>query len=279
MSNIELTAVKGLALGCNDPAFAYSNENLDMLKHYTETFQFDLPKNPRADMIPKLPIVIIINGAGGTGKDTFVNYLEKFAFEFSDNMFGKYNMLYGIHTTSTVDLVYEAIYCMLNKDKRDVVKDMILKKSDEFRQFMHEIKMSWTKFNDGPMNYIISQYNNCAHISECMNGLFKNPRIQLRPKFAMTVMSREAEEIHKFKEIFNQAGVLVLTVFVDGITSAKDYKNDCDSKVTLNAYPYDLVIHNPYGHEDQLEHEAYDFTKRLLFFYLSQYYTCTIDKM
>ena len=85
-----------------------------------------------------LPVVILISGAGGNGKDTFINYV---------------NQSMAVYNLSTIDPIKEVASTLINLtvtsdysavDSKKEMDD----KSDRYREFLHELKMAWSKFND-----------------------------------------------------------------------------------------------------------------------------------
>jgi len=78
--------------------------------------------------------VIIINGTGGSGKDTFVNQVQSFAPEPIANL-------------STVDQIKQvAVMLGWNGDKEE-----------KSRKFLSDLKDLWTEYSDGPFNDILSR--------------------------------------------------------------------------------------------------------------------------
>lgn len=169
------------------------------------------------------PIVIIVNGTARSGKDTFVDICEK--------TFMEQGFYPGVVRMSSVDRCYTAVNdVFLKDDNRPEVRKAIENKEDAWRQFMHEVKMSWSKFCNGPTQYIINQLK---QYTECDNT----------PAFVFMFL-REPEEIKSLVDELQICGYLSLTVFISGHVKNTDWKNDCDSHVTPDAYPYDVYIRN-----------------------------------
>ena len=88
-----------------------------------------------------LPVIILINGAGGNGKDTFINAVNK---------------TLAVYNISTIDPIKTVASQLI--DITDNYSDFekisgtteMTNKSDRYREFLHEMKMAWSKFNDGP---------------------------------------------------------------------------------------------------------------------------------
>ena len=82
------------------------------------------------------PIVIIINGSGGSGKDTFCKYFSKFI---------------PTENVSSVDLVKAAV-SILTGDTT---------KTEEMRTFLSSIKGLWVNYNNGPTLYMLDRVEKC----------------------------------------------------------------------------------------------------------------------
>lgn len=119
--------------------------------------------------------VIIINGVGGSGKDTFVKYCK----DYLRNLYIKtFNL-------STVDKVREAAKILGWDGKKD----------EKSRKFLSDLKDISTEYNSGPFNYINEQI-----------------RKNLNENNVFFVHSREPEEIYKFKNYYNEK---CLTLLID----------------------------------------------------------------
>ena len=201
----------------------------------------------------KLPMVVILNGPGGSGKDTLYEMIK-------DYMPNKNEVL----RVSTVDLVYDAMEALFSTETRGDVLAGKEQKEDAYRQLMHEVKMSWTKYCDGPTQYIVDYYNN----------IVKNVSTRdIQPVKLMFTMLREPEEIVKLKEHFNKSGIIVLTMYIFGRTSPTDYQNDCDANVNNlpEGFSYDVEIDNS-GDLDTLKIAAATIAKALSDLYDSDHY-------
>lgn len=78
--------------------------------------------------------IIIINGTGGSGKDTFINYIQLFASEPIANL-------------STVDQIKRvAVILGWNGDK-----------DEKSRKLLSNLKDLWTNYCDGPFNDILTR--------------------------------------------------------------------------------------------------------------------------
>ena len=79
-------------------------------------------------------MIIIINGSGGAGKDTFVEYCAQYT---------------NVMNVSAVDLVKEAAKILGWQGEKD----------EKARKMLSDIKSISINYNDGPTNYIVSRAN------------------------------------------------------------------------------------------------------------------------
>lgn len=218
---------------------------------------------------PHAPIVLIINGPGRSGKNSFCDIIAEFFHKHPC-----YNV-YSIHLVSTVDLVYEAMRCLLGDDARPGVQDDIAEKADDWRQLMHEIKMSWAGYCNGPIEYIVKAYNmavqtNAVHL---YNRLYSASGAESSANMVdvalFCLFSREPEEIRRLVKMFTEARVLCYTIYVDGVTTPEDYKNECDSNVLSENIHYDFRFINMEGTEgyNSYRAEVVDFAEKLMEFF------------
>ena len=123
--------------------------------------------------------IIIINGTGGAGKDTFVGFCSEIT---------------KVRNVSTVDKVKEAAKILVgwNGEKDEVSRKLLV-----------DLKQLSIAYNDAPTQYIIQQAE-----------IFKNSEENL-----MFVHIREAEEIEKAKKRLNAKTLLITNPRVKLITS------------------------------------------------------------
>lgn len=123
--------------------------------------------------------IIIINGTGGAGKDTFVNFCSEAT---------------GVLNVSTVDKVKEAAKILVgwNGEKDEVSRKLLV-----------DLKQLSIDYNDAPTKYICN-----------MAEKFKKSNDKL-----MFVHIREAVEIEKTKKLLNAKTLLINNPRVKLITS------------------------------------------------------------
>lgn len=123
--------------------------------------------------------VIIINGTGGSGKDTFVEFCAEHI---------------GVKNVSSVDKIKEAALILGWDGKKD----------EESRKFLSDLKKLAVEYKDCVFRYITDMYN------EFMNDRENN---------IMFVHIREPEEIDKVKAEFDAITLLITNTNIEDITS------------------------------------------------------------
>ena len=123
--------------------------------------------------------IIIINGTGGAGKDTFVSFCSEVT---------------GVLNVSTVDKVKEAAKVLVgwNGEKDEISRKLLV-----------DLKQLSVDYNDAPTKYICSMAED-----------FENSDNNL-----MFVHIREAREIEKAKKLLNAKTLLITNPRVKLITS------------------------------------------------------------
>lgn len=128
--------------------------------------------------------IFIINGSGGVGKDTFVEYCSKFV---------------TIKNISSVDKVKEAAKVLVgwNGEKDDISRKLLV-----------DLKRLSIEYNDAPTKYVQKEAN------EFMQE--ENQKI-------MFIHIREISEIQKVKELLNAETLLITSTRVSKIlTNSSD---------------------------------------------------------
>lgn len=124
--------------------------------------------------------IVIINGSGGVGKDTFVEFCSEFA---------------KVKNISSVDKVKEAAKILVGWDGT---------KDDKTRKLLVDLKQLSIDFNDYPVTYIKNE----------ADEFLKNDEQDI-----MFVHIREISEIEKVKNIINAQTLLITSNRVEKITS------------------------------------------------------------
>lgn len=170
-------------------------------------------------------LVIIINGKGGSGKDTICDVLARH---------------YPIRNTSTITKVKTAAR-ILGWDCGKTYDD---------RKFLSDLKDLWTKYNDGPFNYAFNVYKIFMDTSAVRNRI-------------LIIHVREPEEIKKLKTAIEKDGRVPCKTLL--ITSKRtenlSYANHADDMV--NDYPYDFIYRND-GALTTIDYEFMNFFYRFI---------------
>ena len=123
--------------------------------------------------------VIIINGTGGSGKDTFVKFCSKFA---------------KVTNISSVDKVKEAANILVGWNGE---------KDEKSRKLLVDLKKLSIDYNDAPTNYIKDEYE----------------QFKISENEYLFIHIREIEEIEKTKRLLKAKTLLITNPRVALITS------------------------------------------------------------
>ena len=165
--------------------------------------------------------IFIINGSGGSGKDLFINLVDKSI----RNINPKYNWSYVTNYSSVSKVKDIAKKCGWNGGKTD--KD---------RKFLSDLKLLLTDYNDLPF--------------KCMSYVAEDFYDEYGSKMLFFHI-REPDQIKRAVKVFNAKTILVKRDSVQHITS-----NVSDANVYN--YDYDIIIENN-GTEEKLEEKAKQF--------------------
>lgn len=153
--------------------------------------------------------VVIINGSGGSGKDTIVELLRTYFFD-----------KYEIENISTIDKV------------KDIARQMgwNCEKDESGRQFLAALKDAWTCYNNGANQTVLDKVLK-INIDE-----FRSPKEAI-----VFIHCREPEAIGWFVEKLVARNIDVCTMIVkrEGIIK---FFNEADKSV--DNYNYDVTVLN-----------------------------------
>lgn len=121
--------------------------------------------------------IIIINGCGGCGKDTFIEIMSTILTDQNNR----------VENLSTIDPIKE-VALQLGWDNT---------KDDKGRLFLVELKQAWKKYNNGPVKYINKRIKRCCNIKDL--------------GFYIFVHCREINEINEFKNLYPESISLLIT--------------------------------------------------------------------
>ena len=172
--------------------------------------------------------VVIINGTGGSGKDTFVN----FCMEHTADKDGY--MIYNIYS---VDKVKEAAV-ILGWDGGKTEKD---------RKFLSDLKILVEGYNDGNFKYMVDMFNEVNNVTTEDN------------KAIIFFHVREPKEIDRLIEAFGKENCISLLITTNRVEHIKSNMADAG----VYDYEYNMVLHND-SSLDRLMMEARCFVDVLL---------------
>jgi hypothetical protein len=151
-------------------------------------------------------LVLITNGTGGCGKDTFAYIL------------GKYVDVVKISSIEPAKKVAE--YAGWNREK-----------TEKARKFLSDLKLAMTEYDDAPFKYLEENHKWYMYA-------WSHPQFDGKNEPHVLIMDiREPEEIERAKQAFGAKTVLIKNDRIAPITS-----NMADANV-LN-YNYDYVVEN-----------------------------------
>ena len=154
--------------------------------------------------------IVIINGTGGAGKDTFVTMCR--------DVLGAES----VYNISTVDFVKE-VATMCGWDGTKTPKN---------RKFLSDLKDLLTEWDDIPLKKIMAEAVSCSACAEILGKLDKS---------VLFIHCREPKEIDKLLKEFEQYDATTLLIRRTAAESVEQI-NHADNDV-LN-YPYDYTIYN-----------------------------------
>jgi hypothetical protein len=146
--------------------------------------------------------IVVINGSGGVGKDTFVDQCKKYCY---------------VKNISSVDEIKE-VARILGWD--GVTKD------EKTRKFLSDLKLLATEYSNSPFEYMKSEIDKFMN-DDCFN--FNYGQI----KGIIVCHVREPEEIQKMKDYFKCSTLLITNNRIEQVKS-----NMADAGVYNFTYDY-----------------------------------------
>ena len=168
--------------------------------------------------------IVIINGKGKSGKDTFVDMCKDYV---------------NTENYSSIDLI-KKVATQLGYNGGKTMKD---------RKFLSDMKVLATEYNDSPYNDIIDKVLKFIYCKQNKNQL-------------LFIHIREPKEIQRLVNFCKESNIEVSTLLIkrENIESVK-YGNMADDDVYN--YDYDFVINND-GTLDDLLNTAIWYLRRIL---------------
>lgn len=171
--------------------------------------------------------VIIINGSGGSGKDTVVELVKTYLYND-----------YMIENISTIDEVKKIARLMGWNGKKE----------DKDRTFLSNLKRIWKEYNSKNLDLIFSKIS-CWGTDEQYCPL----------DYIVFIHSREPEEIEEIKNKLLKKNYLVKTLLVRR-NNIENFSNSSDKNV--ENYNYDFILENNEGLEE-LNKKCESFAKEI----------------
>jgi len=155
-------------------------------------------------------IIIVINGAPESGKDTFCGF-------FMDYMYEHYGRYVFVHSTI--------------KKPKQIAKLMGWDgiKNNKSRKLLSDIKMAWCEFNNGPFE---STKNFIKYGSKITSDSI------------FIIHCREPREIEKIKQAY---GEQCKTLLIRRLSILQSTYNYSDLNINIENYSYDYIINNEQG--------------------------------
>lgn len=150
-------------------------------------------------------LIVVINGAGGVGKDTMIGFVEK---------------RYMVWNCSSIEPI---------KNAAEFLGWNISMKDDRSRKFLSDLKMLSTEYNDCPFHHIVDR---AKIFLECFGH-----------GDVLFVHVREPKEIMKFvNAVSSSFGVKPITLLIRRDAVVHEYGNMADDNV--ENYSYDFIYNN-----------------------------------
>ena len=209
------------------------------------------------------PLVVLLNGPSHSGKSTFVDLVRKHISEGD------------VYELTTVGPVYdwaETIIHTVNTDIARLTNGHLdtktaaahrEEKTDAYRAMMHDLKMLWQGWLDGPNLHAIANLvtvitNNQQYTVDRQTREIVR-RAEPLPKNTMPAMvfinARERENLDSLKLYLTGLGLVHLTLYVNDGATMKDR----ESFANADGYEYDITISNV-GTLDDLSVSAFMFS-------------------
>lgn len=195
--------------------------------HTGDHLQPDLCDIPQAPA----PIVFIVSGPGGNGKDTFIDFVSRSCVAKN---YTSIEHVYQI--AENMASITAKAYDRVSPQTAKVVRNSVMVKTDKYRQLLADVKTIWTKYYNTPYTVM---YN---HIIDTMSAVACGEHTDC---IFLHVRELPAEISKVIDEIESRFGLMCITMEVVGLVDSAEYQNTCDSRV--DDYTYDLIIKNHPG--------------------------------
>lgn len=190
------------------------------------------------------PVIVILNGVGGSGKSSFATMVAKYA----EDPIKEISVIDPLRDIAS-SLIHTHVddYLDLYKDAPMTSEEHTAAKSDQYRSLLHDLKIAWQNLNDGPNIY-------------CLGKIVRMITIDNKDEIPgiIFVNIREEENIKNFRDYCHDMGLICFSLLIDGTVDAEQFSNEGDALV--NTFEYDVTIPNK-GNLDDLSITAFIFYK------------------
>lgn len=155
--------------------------------------------------------VVIINGCGGSGKDTFINLCSE-----------KRN----VHNISSITPAKDALQCLVGVDAYELSS-----KDETIRSLLHTLKNLSVEYNDYPFQYITKEIRKFVKTDDDI----------------LFIHIRESSEIDKVVNWFNGnkfKDCIICTLLITRDDQPSILSNIADANVSAYHYDYSIVNNN-----------------------------------
>lgn len=187
-------------------------------------------------------LVIILNGCGGSGKDTFEKMLTEHLVERN----------FSVTHVSSIDPMRELAVEMAKLSDKDID---IVNDKDKYRKLLSQLKSVWDDAFDGSTEYIMKKTKDernaimsNAEKHQTIFDFIENPYV-IRPSTKAQVVFvhiREPHNINRLKLRLMSEGpdyeFAYIACLIHGRTNPEDFDNSSDSMV--ENYAYDIYLNN-----------------------------------
>lgn len=186
----------------------------------------------------------VIGGVARNGKDQWIDFMNE-----KDMFAAVESTIDPVKDIAKLIAAYEDTKLGNSVLGNNTVRLEMDAKTDNYREFLFQLKKAWLELDDGPNRITMSRVWERRLVAETMQR--KNERVK-----CCFIHVREPDEIKKWLTRLEDSGFICASVCVRGRIPKDDYQNHAEQQ-TLD-YDYDIYVENT-GGLDQLRADAYGF--------------------